>query len=373
MSAPETLGVGLLGSGFMAKAHAKALLDAAMLRQQELRPALVSIAGRNETALAQACDLYGWQERTLDWREQIGDPRVGLFINTTPNALHAKPTIAAARAGKHVLCEKPLAANADQAFAMWQAAEGAGVVHTCGFNFRFTPAVRLAYEMIRAGEIGQIIHFRAQFLVSSALEERDLTWRDRGVEAGGAIGDLGSHIVNLARFLVGEPTAVTASSRTLIAEREAGRVEVNDAFGALIEFATGASGTMEASRIAGGIGSRCAFEIDGTEGTLGFTSEHINDLLHTSRDNAIKTIRATGEDHPYMQLWWPHPGHEIGWGDTFTHQIDHLLDAIAGRRSLTPHGADFQDGYRCAEICDAIQRSATNHVPEHITYRTLIS
>ncbi len=368
---PAPLGVAMLGHGFMAKAHTKALIDARVLRQSALPTTLVSISGRDEQALVAAREQYGWERCTLDWREQVDDPSVGLFHNTGPNTLHAEPTIAAARAGKHVLCEKPLATNAKEAFEMWKAVAAAGVVHMCGFNFRFAPAVGLAYEMVRAGAIGEPLHFRAQFLLSSGLDERGLVWRDNAAEAGGAVGDLGSHIFDLARWLVGEPVAVEAMTRTFIAERGSDRVGVDDAFGALVDFASGATGVMEASRVAGGLGTRCAFEIDGTRGSVRFTSERLNDLEHAGRDRVARMIRATGASHPFMELWWPHPGHAIGWGDTFTHEIDHLLGAIAGTHSLTPLGADFEDGYRCAEICDAVQRSAVTHAREEVVYRTL--
>jgi predicted dehydrogenase len=372
MSPDNAIGVGLLGNGFMAKAHSKGLLDANLLRSRPVPVELVSISGRNEAALEEACSRYGWSGYTTDWKEQADDPRITLFHNTAPNALHVEPTIAAVRAGKHVLCEKPLATNADAAFDMWQAAEVAGVSHMCGFNFRFAPAARLAHNIIRAGELGEIVHFRAQFLESSGLDDRGLTWRDSATEAGtGAIADLGSHIVDLARWLVGEPSTVQARTLTLIAERAAGRVEVDDAFSAIFDFVSGATGVLEASRVAGGIGTRCAIEIDGTHGSLRFSSERLNDLEHAGRDRVVRTIRATAGGHPFMELWWPHPGHAIGWGDTFTHEINHLLDVLAEGSSLTPSAADFQDGYRCAEICDAILRASLSHTREQIAFRPL--
>jgi predicted dehydrogenase len=372
MSANAPLGIGMLGNGFMAKAHTKALLDTGALRNGAPRTALISIAGRNEASLVEACQQYGWESYTTDWREQVNDPRIGLFHNTGPNALHVEPTVAALRAGKHVLCEKPLAAGADDAFHMWQTAASAGVTHMCGFNFRFAPAVRLAHDMVEAGEIGDIIHFRAQFLESSGLDDRAITWRDSATEAGsGAIGDLGSHIIDLARWLAGELVAVQAFSRTVIPQRGSDRVEVDDAFGALVDFEGGAGGVLEASRVAGGFGSRCAFEIDGTLGSVRFTSERLNDLEHAGRDRVIKTIRVTGAAHPFMELWWPNPGHVVGWGDTFTHEVDHLLAAIAGRSTVAPLGADFGDGYRCAEVCDALLRATISNAREPITYRSL--
>jgi predicted dehydrogenase len=372
VSVVTPLGVAMLGNGFMAKAHTKGLIDAGILRRRSPGVALISISGLNERALAEACEQYGWAEWTTDWREQVADARVGLLHNTGPNALHVEPTIAALRAGKHVLCEKPLAVNADDAFAMWQEAARAGVVHMCGFNFRFAPAARLAYELVQGGEIGDVIHFRAQFLESYGLDERGISWRDSAAEAGsGAVADLGSHILDLARWIAGEPVAVQASTRTIVPADGRERAEVDDAFGALLEFASGAGGVLEASRVAGGFGSRCAFEVDGTRGSLRFTSERLNDLEHAGRDRVRRTIRATGRDHPFMELWWPNPGHAIGWGDTFTHEVDHLLAAISGERELAPHGADFEDGYRCAEICDALLRSAATHAREPLAFRSL--
>jgi predicted dehydrogenase len=369
----EALGVAMLGNGFMAKAHAKGLIDARLLRPGAPRVALVSICGRDEAALAAACERFGWQTWTTDWREQVNDPRVQLIHNTGPNALHVEPTLAAVRAGKHVLCEKPLAIRAEDAFAMWEAAVAAGVVHMCGFNFRFAPAARLAHELVRAGELGEVLNVRAQFLESYALDERAGTsWRDDVAAAGtGALGDLGSHVIDLVRWIAGELTAVQAARRSVRPQRAGAAVEVDDSVAALVELASGAGGVLEASRVAGGYVTRCAIELDGTLGTLRFSSEQLNDLVVVGRDRVARTIRATGASHPFMELWWPHPGQPIGWGDTFTHEVDHLLAAIAAGTGVAPLGASFEDGYRCAEVCDAIVRSAASQAREPIRSRDL--
>lgn len=339
------IGVAMLGHGFMGNAHSRAL---GAVRQLEpaLEPELVSISGRDPAALEEARARLGWAEATADWREQVADERVGLFVNGGPNALHAEPTIAAVRAGKHVLCEKPLARSGEEAERMWRAADEAGVVHMTGFNYRFVPAVRLAYELVQSGELGEIVHFRARYLQSWGWEEPErAAWRfDASLAGTGAIGDLGAHSIDLARYLVGEPTAVSALVRTFVPNRE-----VDDAFVATLEFENGAIGTLEASRLARGRINHNAFELNGTKGSVAFDQERMNELL-VSDGGAFRTVLEHGE-------WWP-PGHIVGWGDTFTYEYLHLLRAVAGGHSVAPLGATFEDGYRCARVCDALLRAS---------------
>ena len=211
--------MGLLGYGSMGRAHSRALLALQHL-DVPLRPELVSISGRNREAVERARRLWDWGEAVTDWREQVADARVGIFDNAGPNAAHAEPTIAAARAGKHVLCEKPLGLTAGESYELWQVAEAAGVHHLCGFNYRFVPAVRLARELVEAGELGEIVHFRARYLQSWGWDADPELWRFDRAEAGsGAIGDLGAHIVDIARYLVGEMTSVSARVRTIVPGR----------------------------------------------------------------------------------------------------------------------------------------------------------
>jgi predicted dehydrogenase len=355
------LGFGLLGYGFMGRAHSRALHA---LRVAEVSapavPRLVSICGRDADAARRVGRQFGWEGYVADWREQVADERVAVFDNSGPNSLHAEPTLAAIRHGKHVLCEKPLARNGPEARRLWLEAERVGVVHMCGFNLRFLPAVKLARELLEAGELGDPTHFRARFLASSALrDDQQRTWRFQREQAGsGAVGDLGSHLVDLAHYLIGEPVAVSAAARTFVSDREGRKVDVDDAFAAVVEFRGGALGSLEASRVAGRRSNVCAFEVDGTRGSLAFDVDALNQLELVTRRKERRLIDVTDPEHPFMDLWWPSPGHAIGWGDSFTHELRHLIAAVAGAGRVTPHGADFEDGYRCAVVCDAILRAA---------------
>jgi predicted dehydrogenase len=346
----------------MGKAHSRALRE---LRHLEvpLEPELVSISGRDPTSLEQARGLWGWAEATTDWREQAADERLGLLVNAGPNALHAEPTLAAARAGKHVLCEKPLGLTVAESYELWQEAERAQVVHLCGFNYRFVPAVRLARELVEGGELGEIVHFRARYLQSWGWDADPALWRfDRAQAGAGALGDLGTHVIDLARYLVGELASVSAQVRTIVPERG-----VDDHFVATIEFENGVLGTLEASRLARGRINSNVFEINGSRGSVAFDLERLNEL-EVSDGGSIRRVLVTEPEHPFMHFWWP-PGHVIGWGETVVHELAHLLEAIAGEHEVGPHGATFEDGYRCAVVVEAVLRSAESGRQEPVTYR----
>ena len=372
------IGVGMLGYAFMGKAHSNAYRTLTyMTWPPPLRPVLVGIAGRNEAAVAEAAKRYGFGSHVTDWRALVDDDRIGLFDNAGPNNLHAEPTIAAAQNGKHVLCEKPLGRTADESYDIWQAAARAGVKHMCAFNYRFVPAVRLAREMIEAGELGDIYHFRGRYLQEWIIDPQfERVWRlDRSVAGSGALGDLGAHVIDLARFLVGEISSVSGIARTFIPERPGGTVDVDDAFEATVEFESGAVGTIEASRFCRGRKNALTFEINGSKGSLVFELERLNELqvhLVDSRPVAhaqgFRQVLVSEADHPFWQWWWPH-GHIIGWEHTFVHEIHHLLQAIATDGDVRPYGADFEDGYRAAEVCDAILRSSESGRREAVTYR----
>jgi len=316
----------------------------------------------------QAAERYGFEYGTDDWRRLIADDSIGLFDNSGPNALHAEPTIAAAQAGKHVICEKPLGRDAAESHAIWQAVAATGVKHVCGFNYRFVPAMRLAREMVDAGELGEIRHFRARYLQDWGDDPSLDTWRfDREVAGSGALGDLMTHAVDLARFLNGELTSVQGFAHTFLAGRR-----VDDAAEAAVTFDNGSVGTLEATRFAHGHRNGFQWEINGTKGSLAFDLERLNELLVFRNDGdrarGFRTVLVSEADHPFWQHWWP-PGHIIGWGDTFVHELHHLLDAIANDTDVAPHGATFEDGYRAAEICDAIVRSGESGAREEIRFR----
>ena len=364
----QEIGVGMLGYAFMGKAHSNALRKIAYITwPPPLEPRLVSIAGRDERAVSEAAQRYGFARWTTDWRELVADPEVQLFDNLGPNSLHAEPTIAAAEAGKHVVCEKPLGRDAAESHEIWSRVAATGVKHMCAFNYRFVPAVRLARELIEAGEMGEIRHFRGRYLQDWGDTDAEV-WRfDPAVAGSGALGDLAAHVVDLARYLVGEVAAVSGFLRTFVPDRG-----VDDAVEATVEFESGAVGTLEATRLA--LGRRNAFqwEINGTKGSLYFDMERLNELHVFTADGhrarGFKTVLVSEADHPFWEHWWP-PGHIVGWGDTFVHELHHFLAAIAADTDVGPHGATFEDGYRAAEVCDAIVRSGTSGRRAEVTYR----
>ncbi len=365
------IGVGMLGYAFMGKAHSNAFKKIAyMTWPPPLVPRLVSIAGRNEEAVRNAAERYGYERWTTDWHDLVSDPEIGLFDNGGPNSLHAEPTIAAAEAGKHVLCEKPLGRTADESYEIWRRVAATGVKHLCAFNYRFVPANRLARDMIEAGELGEIRHFRGRYLQDWGDDPSLDTWRFHADEAGsGALGDLGAHVIDLARSLVGEFATVAGLAKTFLPGRE-----VDDAIEAAVTFENGAVGTIEATRLALGRRNALQWEINGTKASLAFDMHRLNELqvfrADGDRARGFKTVLVSEPDHPWWDFWWP-PGHIIGWGETFVHEIHHLLKAIAENGEVGPVGATFEDGYRAAEVCDAIVRSSESGARETLTYRTL--
>jgi len=335
-------------------------------------PKLVALCGRDEAAVAAAARRYGYARYYTDWRKMVEDPEIQLFDNGGPNDTHAEPTIAAARAGKHVFCEKPLARSAREAKAMLDAAVKAGVRHQTAFSLRFVPAVRQACELIRAGKLGRLYHFRASYLQEWIMPHYNaaMNWRLEKERCGsGALGDLGSHIIDLGRFLMGEVKSVGALARTFISERPlpdgkgTGTVDVDDAFAAVVEFANGGIGTVEATRFAAGHKNHGSFEINGEKGSIRFNLERLNELEvfwvgeEPQATQGFHQINATESYHPFISNWWPH-GHIIGWGSAFVHELNHFLDCIVNKKEVGPDAATFEDGYRNAVICDAILESA---------------
>jgi predicted dehydrogenase len=367
VSMQREVGIGMLGYAFMGRAHSTAYHRVAELASPPLRPRLVALAGRDGDAVSRAAARYGWELYTTSWRDVVADPNVELFDNSGPNHLHAEPTIAAAQAGKHVLCEKPLGRTPEESFEVWQQVAATGVKHMCGFNYRFVPAVRLAREMIEAAELGEIRHFRVSYLQDWGVDADLDTWRfDPATAGSGALADLASHAVDLAHYLVGDFTAVSGASRTFIPGRR-----VDDAAAAVAEFDNGAIGTIEVSRLSLGHRNSLRLEIEGSRASLGFDLERLNELrvfeANADRLHGYKTILTSDEGLPYASWWWP-PGHILGWEHTFVHEIHHLLEAIADDGEVGPHGATFEDGYRAAVVCAAIQRSAELGERQYVKY-----
>lgn len=368
---PE-VGVDMLGYAFMGKAHSNAYKKMPyMMYPPPAIPRLVAICGRNAEAVQAAARRYGYEAAYTDWRQMLQDARIQLFDNGAPNDAHAEPCIAAARAGMHVFCEKPLARSAAEAKTMLDAVRAAGVTHMVAFNYRFVGAIRQAREIIHSGDLGEIYHFRASYQQEWIADPSfPRVWRlDRETAGSGALGDLGAHIIDVARFLVGELRTVSGMTKTFVTERPLaegggrGSVEVDDAFEAVVEFDNGAIGTLEASRFCPGRKNHQVLEVNGSRGSIRFDLERLNELgvfwaHEPSRETrGFHRVLVTETYHPFWEHWWPH-GSIIGWEHTFVHEVHHLLDAIVNNKSVAPYGATFEDGHRAAVICDAILESS---------------
>jgi predicted dehydrogenase len=356
----------MVGTGFMGRAHTLALTVAGLLVPGLPPVQLRSICGRDADKTHRSARQWGYQEAFTDWRSQLDSPGLTAVDVVLPTELHHVATMAAIRGGHAVLCEKPLAATATEAYEMWQAAEVAQVVHMCGFNFRFAPAVRLAHDLLAGGEIGEVLAFDGSFLESIGLPEYGAdgaaAWPPPPQD--GALLGLGPHILDLALWLAGEPAVVHAQREKLnpsLAARD-------DLFGATMRFTSGAHGTIRGSRVAGGVTSECRFTVTGTKGALRWESPRLNELWHVTPGHRATLIEATRPTDPFMSMWWPEPGHPISWTDTFAHQAAHFLRAVAGMATVRESAADFEDGYRCALVLEAMEAAARSAEPTTVAW-----
>ncbi|HEV8636453.1 MAG TPA: Gfo/Idh/MocA family oxidoreductase [Chloroflexota bacterium] len=375
---PE-LGIGMIGYEFMGRAHANAYRKIPYtFWPPPVQPRLVAVCGRTEERVAEAARRYGFEGYYTDWRELVADERIGLIDNCAWHDAHAEPAIAAAEAGKHLLCEKPLALTAADARRMRDAAVRAGVKHMTAFNYRFAPAVRLAREIVEQGLLGRVHHLRVSYLQDHQADpETPYPWAGR---PSGVLLGLGSHAIDLARFLVGEPSSVTGYVRTLNVLRPrpdgSGRIEVEDDDAALaqVEFVNGALGTIEAAWICAGRKNQLAFEINGAMGSIAWDLEDLN-RLHVYLEDADKVagtrgfenVLVTEAHHPYHQTWWPF-GHILGWEHLHVNLVHHLLRAVASGEPVEPWGATFEDGYRAAVVTEAILESSRSGRRVEVAY-----
>jgi predicted dehydrogenase len=372
----KKIGVGMLGYAFMGKAHTNAFLQFPLIFPDSPIPHLSAISGRSEAALKEAARQFGYDRTYTDWHELLKDKDVKIVDNGLPNNLHEGPCLEAAELGKDIICEKPLGMDSRQSERMFRAVERAGVKHMVGYNYRFIPAIRLAKQFIEEGRLGKIIEFRAVYLQDWIMDPGfPLVWRLQKTVAGsGALGDLGTHVIDLARFLVGDIDSTVGMTRTFIDERpllgsknsekKTGKVDVDDAFIALMNFKSGAIGSVEASRFSAGRKNFQRLEIHGLEGSLSFNLERLNELEFYSRADdqqelGFKTISVTEPIHPYYKNWWP-PGHVIGWEHAMVHEMYHFFSAVAEDKDVGPWGATFYDGYMADMVADAITRSAAS-------------
>jgi predicted dehydrogenase len=366
------IGVGLVGYKFMGRAHSNAYRQVARFFEVDPVPRMRAICGRDEEAVKDAATALGWEGYETDYRLLLERDDIGLVDVVTPGNTHHEIAIAALEAGKHVLCEKPLANSLDEAREMLEAARRTGVVNVVCFNYRRAPAVQLAKKLVDEGRLGEIRHWRAVYLQDFILDpELPLIWRfQKEVAGSGALGDLGAHLIDLAYFLVGSITEVVGTAETFIKERlleggpssdgrQMGTVTVDDAAAFLARFENGAMGTFEVTRLAPGRKNRNSFEINGSKGSVAFDLERMNELEVYFADEpaevgGFRTVMVTEPDHPYVGAWWP-PGHILGYEHTFVHTVKDLLDGIGAEESPAP---TFEDGYRCQAVLDAVERSA---------------
>ncbi|MGY1737082.1 Gfo/Idh/MocA family protein [Geodermatophilus sp. SYSU D00684] len=382
MTSPDrpTLGVGLIGHAFMGAAHSQAWRTAPHFFDLPLRPELTVLAGRDRERATDAAARLGWASVETDWRRVLERDDVGLVDVCTPGDTHAEIAIAALEAGKHVLCEKPLANSVAEAEAMTEAAERAaarGVRSMVGFTYRRVPAIGLARQLVAEGRIGQVRHVRAQYLQDWIADpSAPMSWRLEKDKAGsGALGDIGAHIVDLTQYITGETvTGVSALLETFVKERPlpaaagslsgvagegTGQVTVDDAAVFLGRFSGGAVATFEATRFALGRKNAIRIEVNGSAGSLAFDFEDMNVLqLFDGSEPAevagFRRILVTEPGHPYVSAWWP-AGHGLGYEHGFTHQVVDLLTAIAKQEDPTP---SFADGLQVQRVLEAVERSA---------------
>lgn len=376
----ETLRVAMIGYGFMGAAHSQGWRVAPRFFDLPAKPEMTVVVGRNAEAVEAAREKWGWQESATDWREVIARDDIDLVDIVTPGDSHAEIAIAALEAGKHVLCEKPLANSATEAAAMAAAAERAaaqGVRAMVGFTYRRVPATTFARDLVAAGRVGDVRQVRAEYLQDWLVdEESPLTWRlDKERAGSGALGDIGAHAVDLAEYITGLKLAsVSGILETVVADRpvmaesvglsgtsgsERGPVTVDDVALFTGRFEGGALGQFEATRFRTGRKNGLRVEISGSRGSVAFDLERLNELEFydatlPATEQGFRRILVTEADHPYLAPWWP-TGHMLGYEHGFSHQVKDLVEAIDSGQQPRP---SFADGLHVQQVLDAVERSS---------------
>ncbi|MDG2307515.1 MAG: Gfo/Idh/MocA family oxidoreductase [Candidatus Binatia bacterium] len=363
----KSLNIAMIGYQFMGRTHSNAWRQVGRFFDVPAQPVMKVVCGRDKGGVNAAAAKLGWEESATSWEEVVSRPDIDAIDICTPGDSHMPIAIAAAEAGKAILCEKPLANTLEEAERMLAAVKKAGVPHMLCHNYRRAPAVALAKRLIDDGRVGKIHHYRGTYLQDWIVDPKfPRVWRLEKAKAGsGALGDIGSHSLDLARHLVGEITEVSGLLETFIDERPlpegggTGKVDVDDAALALVRFQNGAIGSIEGTRFAPGRKNYNRFEINGSKGSLAFDLERMNELEvyeENGPDSGFRTILATDASHPYVEAWWP-PGHVLGYEHTFTHTVLDFLGAACGKSPVTPN---FEDGVANQRALDAIERSAAS-------------
>ena len=370
---PRTLNIGMIGYKFMGRAHSNAWLKVDKFFDLKARPIMKVVCGRDKAGVAAMSYRFGWEKFETDWREVVEDGTIDVVDINTPNDTHAEIAIAAAKAGKAILCEKPLALDVKQAKAMVAAVKKAGVVNMVCHNYRRIPAIVLAKKMIDAGDLGTIYHYRARYAQDWIVNPSfPLVWRLQSKFSGsGTHGDICAHIIDLGRYLLGEFKEVCGQMETFIKERplvgeqnkpnpKTGKVTVDDAVMFIGRFANGALANLEATRFALGRKNGIQIEINGSKGSLAFDLEDMNRLQYYNEADpadrrGFRDILVTdGGVHPYVGKWWP-PGHIIGYEHTFVHTIADFINAVADKKSVQP---TFEDGLANQVVLEAVEKSS---------------
>ncbi len=372
----KDLNIALIGHKFMGRAHTHAYTDLPVFFNPDVR-VVKKLLCANEADVKEVSKQWGWENYTLRWEEAVESKDIDVIDIAAPSSLHAEIAIAAARAGKHVFCEKPLALTLEKAKEMMQEVEKAGVVNMIGFNYRRVPALAYAKKLIDLGMIGEVYHFRGIYQQSWLIDPKfPLVWRLQKSEAGyGSHGDMGAHVIDLARFLVGEVEEVLCEQRTFINERpkplsssglsavagkEMGTVDVDDASSMIMKFKDKAAlGYFEVTRFGTGHRNQNFIEINGSKGAITFNMERMNEIEYYSCADAdgvqgFRTIMVGETSHPYMDSWWP-SGHIIGFGETFVNEMYDFVQAIANASKVHP---DFRDGFMCQQVLEIAQISS---------------
>jgi predicted dehydrogenase len=363
----------------MGKAHSNALARLPMFFDTDRPIERRVLCGRDGAWAAEAAEKFGYAQVETDWRKLVARDDVDAIDITAPSNVHKEVAIAAAQAGKHIFCEKPLALTTDDAREMLDAARKAGVRHQIGFNYRFAPALVLAKKMIDEGKLGRIFHFRGSFLQDWIIDpEFPKVWRlDKSVCGSGSLGDLGAHVIDAARYLVGDIESVTGLTRTFVKERpivermtglsgKAGSdaprapVDVDDAAAFIASFENGAVGVFEATRFSQGHKNDMRLEVNGEKGSIRFEFERMNELWYFSAEDepglqGWRMIQVSEGIHPYWDKWWP-AGHVIGFPETFVHEFYEFAQCIAQERECAP---SFEDGVKVSQIMDAAELASS--------------
>jgi predicted dehydrogenase len=377
----KRLNVAIIGAKFMGKAHSSAWSRVHRFFDVPYEPVLKVACGRPGSSIDSFAARWGWESVSSDWKETVKRADIDIVDISAPPFLHHQIAIEAAKAGKHLFCEKPLCLTYQQALEMYAAAEKAGIVHYLNHNYRRCPAITLARQLIDEGRLGRLFHWRSAYLQSWIVDpEFPLTWHLRQESAGsGPHADLNSHLVDLARFLVGDIAQVTAMTAQFIKERplpvegssgafqagqkvegrKMGQVTVEDAAFMLARFENGALGSFEATRFAPGRKNFNTFEIYGSKASIGFNLERMNELNFFASDDpacaqGFRNIMVTEPVHPYLNAWWP-PGHIIGYEHTFVNAMADFLKSIDSRAPVRPN---FADGVKEMAVLEAALRSA---------------